>query len=64
MELLPLVRLGTSQEAQNAWYFFNRVEGKQARFVSYHFEQESDFYSPVEDIDAVLSLFTKASGTA
>lgn len=61
LELLPLVRLGASQDtAQNAWYFFNRVEGKQVRYVSYHFVEESDYYGPVEDLKAVLSMLSES----
>ena len=64
LELLPLVRLGASQEsAQNAWYFFNRVEGNQVRFVSYHFTDESDYFSPIEEIDSVLTLLSDEEAT-
>jgi hypothetical protein len=38
LQLLPLVQVGPSpQSAKNACYFFNRLEGDGARFVSFHF---------------------------
>ena len=43
LELLPFVRVMASPAtAMNACYFFNREEGGRCRYVSYHFEQESE----------------------
>ncbi len=47
LELLPLVKLGPAPEGlSNACYFYNRVEdakSRKLRYVSYHFENESEF---------------------
>src|SRR5262249_8314964 len=38
LKLLPLVQVGPSPEsAKNACYFFSRMEGDNARFISYHY---------------------------
>jgi len=57
VEIVPLFRIEHSPEiAQNACYFYNRLEGENARWVSYHFEGEPEFYSPGDDVEATLSL--------
>lgn len=43
MELLPFVRMMPSPSTQqNACYFYNKVDGENVRWVSYHFDRESD----------------------
>lgn len=43
IRLLPLVRLMSSpNSAQNACYYYNKMEGDSVRLVSYHFENKSD----------------------
>lgn len=64
LELLPLVRMRASPgEAQNACYFYNRVENKQVRWVSYHFQPVSEFFEvPDHEVLQALSLFRKQNG--
>ena len=43
LELLPLFRMFSSPDAEkNACYFYNRIDKGSVRWVSYHFEQESE----------------------
>jgi hypothetical protein len=34
---------------ENACYFFNRMQGDQCRFISYHFEKDSDLVDAFAD---------------
>ncbi len=40
----------------NAIYFYNRMNGKDVRWVSYHFEQESEIIAPDSGIDSAIIL--------
>lgn len=54
VELLPLIRLLASPEDEdNAVYFYNRAEKSETRWVSYHFEKESERF--VDGDQQVLS---------
>lgn len=45
--LVPFVRLGPSPATEhNACYFFNRLEGSDPRWVSFHFEQKPEVVEP------------------
>jgi hypothetical protein len=55
LKLLPLIRLRASPEtAQNACYYYNRKQGGQLRFVSYHFEGEPEVLGTFSDTASVL----------
>jgi hypothetical protein len=59
LKLLPLVKLGPSPEsANNACYFFNRVEPDGARFVSYHFTGEPELKGQFEEATETIRLLT------
>jgi hypothetical protein len=59
LRLLPLVKLGPSPEsANNACYFFNRVEPDGARFVSYHFTGEPELKGRFEEATETIRLLT------
>lgn len=59
--LAPLVRLGSAPEAEkNACYFFNRVEGEQLRFVSYHFESKAEIEEQFQNARGFIEGFIKS----
>jgi hypothetical protein len=39
-----------------ACFIYNRLEGEEAKWVSYHFEQESEILYSAADLEATLSL--------
>jgi hypothetical protein len=54
--LRPFVRVMPSPEKRaNACFIFNRREGAGSRYVSYHFEQESDITAAFPDLDDALN---------
>ena len=58
--LLPLVRVAASPgDAKNACYFFNRLNGPSARFVSYHYEGQPEL---TETASADLTELTALLG--
>ena len=55
MKLLPFIRVMASpQTATNACYFYNRKLDQQHRFVSYHFEADSEVEDSFADTAAAL----------
>ena len=57
LRILPLFKVMPSPStAQNACYFYNRTEGEQLRFVSYHFEAEAEVVDAFTDVREVLSI--------
>lgn len=57
IKLLPFFRLMESPRTQqNALYFYNRVEGADVRWVSYHFDTEAEIYSRDDEVVSALSL--------
>lgn len=55
MKLLPFFRLIFHPETgEPAWYFYNRIEGMRVRWVSYHYEAESEFEEEDEDVYEML----------
>jgi hypothetical protein len=62
LELLPFVQLGSSPTSeQNACYFYNRIEQDGARYVSYHFGDESEISGPNDVVEKVLEKFIRPS---
>jgi hypothetical protein len=58
LELLPLFRIMPSPKtAENACYFYNRVEKEGVRLVSYHFEQEAEIVQPDDEILNIVRIF-------
>ena len=56
LKLLPLVQVGSSpQSAKNACYFFSRLEGGGARFVSYHFVDKPELTGQFDEATAVIN---------
>ncbi len=57
--LLPLVRVGPSpQSANNACYFFSRLERDGARFVSYHFTDKPELTGQFDEATAAIKFLT------
>jgi serine/threonine protein kinase len=63
LALVPLIRvMAGSKTGQDACYFFNRLQGSEVRWVSYHFHAEPEIVLPdpdvlelLEDMSPVLS---------
>jgi hypothetical protein len=55
LELLPFIRVLGGQTGQDACYFYNRLEGAEARWVSYHFHAEPELLLPGEDLVDLLT---------
>lgn len=63
LKLLPLVRVMASpSQVANACYFYNRSERDGQRFLSYHFEQESEVCQYFEDTAMILQQLATPSG--
>jgi len=57
MEILPFIQMRPSPKTEhNACYFYNRIDDKGVRLVSYHYEQESEVYDKVETISPYLEF--------
>lgn len=55
LELMPFVKVMPSPEIQaEACFIFNKREGENHKYVSYHFEQESSFSDQFEEVDIAL----------
>jgi hypothetical protein len=55
LELVPFVRLLAGKTGQDACYFYNRFEGSEARWVSYHFHAEPELVLPDDELTDLLS---------
>ncbi len=59
LKLLPFVRVMASpSKVANACYFYNRAEREGQRFVSYHFEEESEVCDHFEDTALAMKQLT------
>jgi hypothetical protein len=57
LQLLPLVRLRAAPEAEeNACYFYNRLNGGEAEFVSHHFAREARISEDDPELVAFLDM--------
>jgi type I restriction enzyme M protein len=61
LELLPFVRVTAGSTGQDACYFYNRVEGAEIRWVSYHFHADPELVLPDEDLIELLATLTGAA---
>jgi serine/threonine protein kinase len=66
LELVPLIRIiAGSKTGQDACYFFNRMQGSEVRWVSYHFHAEPDIVLPDPDVAELLAdILPPAGGQA
>ncbi len=58
LELMPFIRVIAGKTGQDACYFYNRVDGTQARWVSYHFHPEPELLLPDEDVIELLATLS------
>lgn len=62
LKLLPLIQVGPSpRSAKNACYFFSRLEGEGAPFVSYHFTDTPEVTGQFSDTMEAIKLLNEAS---
>lgn len=60
LKLLPFVKVMPSPKAEgNACYFYNRQQKDGIRFLSYHFESESEVVQEFADAAEALRKLTK-----
>ena len=58
LELIPFVKfMSTPESEETACYFYNRIEKNKIRWVSYHFEKESEIMSEDKALTAFISNF-------
>ncbi|MCP1663055.1 MULTISPECIES: hypothetical protein [Methanocalculus] len=58
LELLPFFRLIIHPETRNpAWYFYNRMDGRDVRWVSYHYEAQPEFTEENEEVYTAMKTF-------
>lgn len=63
LKLLPFVRLGASPKSEaNACYFYNKRQPPNQRFVSYHFEGQSELNEFFADTQAALDGMSPFDG--
>lgn len=59
--LIPLVRVDHSPaSAKNACYFFNRIGKDEARFVSYHFEDQPEWIDQSDDTSDAIRFLSES----
>ena len=62
LELLPLFKVVASPpSAENACYFYNRIDPNGTRLVSYHFEEQEEILDKFEDIAGTINWLSNAS---
>jgi hypothetical protein len=60
LKLLPLIKVGPSpRSARNACYFFNRLEGEGARFVSYHFTDKPELTGQFDEAAETIKILSQ-----
>ena len=55
LEPVSFIRVTSGRTGQDACYFYNRVEGADVRWVSYHFHQEPELLLPDDDVVELLA---------
>lgn len=60
LELVPFMRIIAGTKGQDACYFYNRIEGSEVRWVSYHFHAEPELQLPDEDVAELLATLSGA----
>ncbi|MDA1121722.1 MAG: hypothetical protein O2887_14720 [Bacteroidetes bacterium] len=58
VKLLPLVKMMPSpKHEENTCYFYNRVDPKGFRLISYHYDKEPEIITGGDDIKSALEIF-------
>ena len=47
---------------ENAIYFYNRMKGDEVRWISYHFDKESEIISPDSEVTSAIKLLQAPVG--
>jgi hypothetical protein len=55
LELVPFIRVLAGKTGQDACYFYNRLDGAEVRWVSYHFHADPELILPDEDVVDLLA---------
>jgi hypothetical protein len=63
LELVPFIRVIAGNTGQDACYFYNRVEGAEVRWVSYHFHAYPELLLPDEDVMELLATLSGVDAT-
>jgi hypothetical protein len=63
LELLPFIRVTAGTAGQDACYFYNRVDGAEVRWVSYHFHAQPELLLPDEDVIELLATLSGSDTT-
>lgn len=63
LELVPFTRVIAGKTGQEACYFYNRLEGADARWVSYHFHADPDLLLPDDDVAELLAILDEPGTT-
>jgi serine/threonine protein kinase len=63
LELVPFIRVLAGSMGQEACYFYNRIEGDEVRWVSYHFQAEPELLLPGEDVIEFLATLNGPDAT-
>jgi len=63
LELLPLFRLEKHPKTRApAWYFYNRIDGRRVRWVSYHYEAAPEFEEENDEVYLTMKRLLLISG--
>ncbi|MCP1715723.1 hypothetical protein J2T58_001592 [Methanocalculus alkaliphilus] len=63
LELLPLFRIERhSKTGAPAWYFYNRIDGRNVRWVSYHYEAAPEFEEENNDVYLMMRRLLLITG--
>ena len=61
LELVPFIRVLAGKIGQEACYFYNRKDGPEVRWVSYHLHAEPDLLLPDDDVAELLATLDGSS---
>lgn len=57
VKLLPLIQMRESPKTeQNAFYFYNRIDGDSVRMVSYHFEKDAELTDSIDGFSKAIEI--------
>jgi len=63
LPLLPFIKVMPSPKTEeNACYFYNRRRGSDIRYLSYHFDSDSEVIAAFDDVSHALEAITGLSG--
>ncbi|MBR1369186.1 hypothetical protein RJ53_06635 [Methanocalculus chunghsingensis] len=63
LELLPLFRLERHPKTgAPAWYFYNRIDGRSVRWISYHYEASPEFEEENDEVYQTMKRLLLISG--